>query len=40
MDYKTINYIKTNPLVYSYLRENSSLYKNLIRNRGACQEIL
>ena len=39
MDYKTINYIKTNPLVYSYLREDSSLYKNLIRNPSMIKEI-
>lgn len=39
MNYKTINYIKTNPLVYSYLRENSFLYKNLIRNPSVIKEI-
>lgn len=32
MDIKLINYIKSNPLMYSYLRENSSWYKYL--NRG------
>ena len=39
MNYKTINYIKTNPLIYSYLREDSSLYKNLIRNPFVIKEI-
>ena len=39
MNYKTINYIKTNPLIYSYLREDSSLYKNLIRNPLVIKEI-
>ena len=39
MNYKTINYIKTNPLIYSYLRENSSLYKNLIRNPLVIKDI-
>ena len=33
MDLYTINYIKTNPLVYNYLRENSYWYKELIRDR-------
>ena len=32
MDIYTINYIKNNPLVYNYLREDSSWYKKL--NRG------
>ena len=39
MNYKTINYIKTNPLIYSYLREDSSLYKNLISNPLVIQDI-
>jgi len=39
MNYKTINYIKTNPLIYSYLREDSSLYKNLIRNPLIIKDI-
>lgn len=39
MNYKTINYIKTNPLIYSYLREDSSLYKNLIRNPLVIKDI-
>lgn len=32
MDLYTINYIKSNPIVYSYLRENSRFYKDLNRN--------
>ncbi len=32
MNYKTIEYIKTNPLIYRYLREDSSHYKILMRN--------
>lgn len=32
MDLFTINYIKNNPPVYSYLRENSSWYKQLNRD--------
>ena len=39
MNYKTINYIKTNPLIYSYLREDSSLYKKIIRNPLIIKEI-
>ena len=33
MDLYTINYIKNNPLIYNYLRENSTWYKEL--NRGS-----
>lgn len=33
MDLFTINYIKNNPLIYNYLRENSHWYKEL--NRGS-----
>lgn len=33
MDLYTINYIKTNPLIYQYLRENSTWYKYLNRDR-------
>lgn len=33
MDLYTINYIKNNPLLYNYLREESSWYKKL--NRGS-----
>lgn len=32
MDLYTINYIKTNPLVYKYLREKSYWYKYLNRS--------
>ena len=39
MNYKTINYIKTNPLIYSYLREDSSLYKKIIRDPLIIKEI-
>ncbi len=34
MDLFTINYVKTNPMVYQYLRENSSWYKLLNRDRN------
>ncbi len=32
MDLYTINYIKTNPMIYTYLRENSYWYKYLNRS--------
>ena len=32
MDLYTINYIKTNPLIYNYLREESHWYKELNRD--------
>ncbi len=32
MDLYTINYIKNNPIVYRYLREDSSWYKYLNRS--------
>ena len=32
MDKKTIEYIKSNPLIYNYLREDSSWYHTLMRN--------
>lgn len=32
MDLETIHYIKNNPLIYNYLREDSSWYRYL--NRG------
>lgn len=32
MDLFTINYIKTHPLIYNYLRENSTHYKTLMRD--------
>ena len=39
MDLYTINYIKTNPVVYNYLRENSSWYKQLNRDGSALKHI-
>ena len=32
MDLYTINYIKNNPIIYNYLREDPSWYKQLNRN--------
>lgn len=32
MEPQLINYIKTNSIIYQYLRENSSWYKELMRN--------
>ena len=34
MELYTINYIKTNPLIYNYLRENSRWYKELTRDKN------
>ncbi|MDO5393154.1 MAG: YlbE-like family protein [Mycoplasmatota bacterium] len=39
MDQYTINQIKNNPLVYNYLREDSSWYKELTRNGAVIREI-
>lgn len=39
MDLYTINYIKNNPLIYEYLRRNSSWYKNLNRDRTNIKEL-
>ena len=39
MDLYTINYIKSNPPIYSFLRENSSWYKVLNRNPKALKRI-
>ena len=39
MDIYTINYIKNNPLVYNYLREDSSWYKKLNRGNVKLKEI-
>lgn len=39
MDQYTINYIKTNPLIYNYLREDSSWYKELTRSRDALKLV-
>lgn len=39
MDLFTINYIKTHPLIYNYLRENSYHYKTLMRDGRAIKSI-
>ena len=39
MEPNTINYIKHNPLVYSYLREDSSWYKDLNRGSISLKEL-
>ena len=39
MNIYTINYIKNNPLVYNYLREDSSWYKKLNRGNVKLKEI-
>lgn len=39
MDRQTINYIKNNPLIYNYLREDSSWYKELNRGMAVIPEI-
>lgn len=39
MDKKTIEYIKTNPLIYNYLRENSSWYHTLTREPHKIKEL-
>lgn len=39
MDLYTINYIKTTPHIYNYLRENSSWYKNLNRYPSTIKQI-
>ncbi len=39
MDLYTINYIKSNPLVYQYLRVNSSWYQRLNRDPKAIKEL-
>lgn len=39
MDKYTINYIKNNPLIYNYLREDSSWYKELSRSKEALKEV-
>ena len=39
MDIRTINYIKNNPLIYNYLRVNSSVYKELIREPNYIKKI-
>lgn len=39
MNLKTIHYIKTHPLVYNYLRENSSWYTELNRGNDVLKQI-
>jgi len=39
MDLYTINIIKNNPNLYNYLREDSSWYKELNRNRNAIRDL-
>ena len=39
MDLYTINYIKSNPLIYQYLRVNSSWYKELNRDSSSLKEV-
>ena len=34
MDLFTIHYVKTNPMIYQYLRDDSSWYKLLNRDRN------
>ena len=34
MNLYTIKYIKNNPLIYNYLRENSHWYKELTRDKN------
>lgn len=39
MDVYTINYIKNNPLIYDYLRENSTWYKELNRDGRVIKQV-
>ncbi len=39
MDLYTINYIKTHPLIYNYLREDSRWYKELNRSSNALKHL-
>ncbi|MBO5120469.1 MAG: hypothetical protein J6C28_02125 [Bacilli bacterium] len=39
MKLETINYIKNNPLIYNYLREDSSWYKRLNRGDDVLKEL-
>ena len=39
MDLKTIAYIKSNPLIYNYLREDSTWYKSLNRGEPILKKI-
>lgn len=39
MNLYTINYVKSNPLVYQYLRANSSWYQRLNRDPASIKEL-
>lgn len=39
MDINVITYIKNNPIVYNYLRENSYWYKELYRNPASLKRL-
>jgi len=39
MNLQTINYIKTNKVIYNFLRENSIYYKELNRNPSSITKI-
>lgn len=39
MDIETIRQIKTNPLIYNYLREESSWYKLLNRDKNYLKDV-
>ncbi len=39
MDIETIIYIKSNPLVYNFLREDSSWYHALIRDKTSIKQV-
>lgn len=39
MNQYTINYIKNNPLIYNYLREDSSWYKELDKDSNALKLV-
>lgn len=39
MNLYTINYVKSNPLVYQYLRANSSWYQKLNRDPASIKEL-
>lgn len=39
MELETIHYIKNNPLIYNYLREDSSWYQRLNRGEDVLKEL-
>ena len=39
MELETIKYIKNNPLIYNYLREDSSWYERLNRGEDVLKEL-